>query len=662
MAIDIGIVVGNSGVPTAADSDLYFRVEDLGFAPQYVDDGAAVPAGVEGFVIADSVTAATVGTKYNNLTVPVVTLEFDLWDDNRLAANTGAATAASTDLDLVAHTITTGLADPLPALISAQAQRGVLSADLPAGAVVFARPGADATRVIGWTFETGAAMTSGTAQARRAALHLPEAWLSLFTVGGASLLEALLEWAFRAYTLTYDAVLSRVRLSADGFGLAPTALVERSTNQISWTPVRGGNPATVTGGALQVDDYEFTPGVLNYYRITVARDAHTASVAFAGAPASANNTSVVPALPTSARAKHLVLLLAAIRDEVSGVIGVPAGYSTLWSAGHVKLLAKVHSGNEAAPTVTVSGGAVNSDVQAQTFAVRNVATAATSVATSLNPSGTTIPYPALTPALARQVLIAIGWRKDDWTSVNALAGMTEIGDAASTVGDDQGLVWDWSQQAGASPTTVPAGAFTVVGGAAAITRGALVALAPTTTVLTASITPAQTGIWVKNLTRPFLNRQVTVVGHSDIEQDARLGLHDIVGRSYPVAVTDVRSSRRQTLTLMFPTIAAAEDFRQCLAPGSPILLHVPPTGCPFPGMYAVVGQISIRKMSQRGVRRYFTLPLTEVAAPTADVVGATLTYNTVLASYATYDALLAGETSYNGLMEGIGSPGDVVVP
>lgn len=662
MAVDIGIVVGNSGVPTAGDLELLYRIEDLGFLPQFVDDGAAAPAGVEGFVIADSAVAATVGVKYNAVTVPVVTLRFDIWTANRLATTTGAATATSTDLDLTAHTITTGLADPLAVLTSTQLQRGVLNADLPAGAAIFARPGADATRVAGWTFETGATMTSGTAPARRVALHLPEAWTPILTLGGVALFDALLEWAFRPFALTYDATLSRVRVSTDGLGLAATALVERSTNQVTWTPVRGGNPAVVTSGALLLDDYEFTANVPNYYRVTVARDAHAVGIGFAGTPASANNANVVPALPTSAKAKYLVLVLAAIRDQVSGVIGAPAGYATLWSVGHMKLMGKVHSGTEAAPTVTVSGGAVNSDVQAMTFAVRNVAAQVTASAQVLSGSGTTIPYPTLTPGLLRQVINVLGWRKDDWTSVNTLAGMTEVGDPASTIGDDQGIVWDWTQQTASVPTAIPAGAFTVVGGAAAITRGAVVALAPLNTVLSGSLTPAQTGVWIKNLTRPFLNRQVTVVGHSDIEMPDRTGVYDIVGRSFPVAVTDVRGARRQTLTLMFPTLALADEFRECLAPGNPIFLHVPPTGCPFPGMYAVIGPTVIHRMSQRGVRRYFTLPLTEVAAPALDLIGATLTYQTVLASYASYDALLAGEVSYNGLLEGIGSPADVIVP
>jgi hypothetical protein len=663
MAVDIGIVVGNSGASTAGDQELFARIEDLGFAPVFVDDGAVVPVGIEGFVIADSAVAATVGTKYDALALPVVTLRFDVWTANRLATTTGAATATSTDLDLVAHTVTTGLADPLTVLTSTQAQRGVLTADLPAGASIFARPGADATRVAGWTFETGAAMTSGTAPARRAALHLPEAWTPILTLGGVALFDALIEWAFRPYTLTYDATLSRVRIAADGFGQAAVALIERSTNQVSWTPVRGGESAAVTAGAVQLDDYEFTPGVANYYRITVARDAHTAGIAFAGAPASANNAAVVPALPTSARAKYLILLFAGIRDESAGVIGVPAGYTTLWSAGHIKLMAKVHSGTEAAPTVTVSGGAAGSDVQAQTFAVRNVAATVTASAAQLNPaSAVAIAYPTLNPVRPHQVLMALGWAKDDWTSVNTLVGFTEIGDASSTIGNDQGMVWDWAQQMTAAAATVPAGSFALVGGTSAISRGALVALAPLNTVLTRSVVPTQTGVWIKNLTRPFLNRQVTVVGHSDIEMPDRTGLHEIIGRSFPVAVTDVRGSRRQTLTLMFPTLALADEFRECLATGGPIFLQVPTTGCPFPGMYAVVGTTTIHKMSQRGVRRYFTLPLTEVAAPASTLIGATLTYQTVLSSYASYDALLAAEGSYNGLMEGIGTPADVVVP
>lgn len=668
MAVLIGVVVGNSGLPTSGDTQVSERLEDMGYTTSFVDDSAAVPAGRDGFVITDSVTAATVGTKYDVLDVPVVTLEPDLWDDNRLAANSGAATGASAAFDLLTHTITTGFADPLTVLTSALAQRGVLDADLPAGASKFARPGADPTRAMGWTFETGAAMTSGTAQARRVGLYLADAWPDALTDDGVGLFEAVMEWAFRPFVLTFDAALSRVQLSTDGLGAAPTAIVERSTDQVTWTRVRGGDPIAVTGGALAIDDYEFTPNVPNYYRVVCPRDVRTSGVGFAGVAATANNVAVNPAMPTAARARHAVLLYGSVRDG-SGAVTLTAAYQAnlLYDQGHVKIGVKRHTGTEAAPTVTPSGAAANSDVIGQTAHLRNLDVTATDLAHILTLAiEQNVSFPALTPSRARQAILFAGWKQNLWTSVAALAGgayagYVEFGDPFSSVGNDMAQVWGWKQQTGAEAEAIPAGQFVVTGGSAHVTRGIVIALTPLDLTVSGSITPAQDTVWLKSLTRPFLNRSLTVIDHSDIEEADRTDLLNVVGRTYPVAVTDVRTGRRQTLVLMFGTLFDADQFRMGLAPGEVVFLQVPEQ-CPFPGMYAAVGSVRIRKTSARGVRRYLTLPLTEAAAPTANLVGATLTCATVLATYATCADLIVGEATCADLLEGIGSPADVIVP
>ncbi|MGH3658896.1 MAG: hypothetical protein ACRDUA_19760, partial [Micromonosporaceae bacterium] len=67
-------------------------------------------------------------------------------------------------------------------------------------------------------------------------------------------------------TLTYDAALARVQLSADGV-TGQYATVERSLNELLWEPVRGGVAAPVVGGVVALDDYEFTPDRVNHYRV-----------------------------------------------------------------------------------------------------------------------------------------------------------------------------------------------------------------------------------------------------------------------------------------------------------------------------------------------------------------------------------------------------------
>jgi hypothetical protein len=72
--------------------------------------------------------------------------------------------------------------------------------------------------------------------------------------------------------LSYDDSLGRVRADMtavrSSLGHDDTGLLERSLDQIRWTTVRGGSGAAVSFTARDVDDYEFTPGVTNYYRLT----------------------------------------------------------------------------------------------------------------------------------------------------------------------------------------------------------------------------------------------------------------------------------------------------------------------------------------------------------------------------------------------------------
>lgn len=73
-------------------------------------------------------------------------------------------------------------------------------------------------------------------------------------------------------TLTYDSALSRVRISATAAALSATVKIERSAPGSSWAVVRGGRALDASGGTVQIDDYEFVPGVVNTYRATSLSD------------------------------------------------------------------------------------------------------------------------------------------------------------------------------------------------------------------------------------------------------------------------------------------------------------------------------------------------------------------------------------------------------
>lgn len=178
---------------------------------------------------------------------------------------------------------------------------------------------------------------------------------------------------------------------------------------------------------------------------------------------------------------------------------------------------------------------------------------------------------------------------------------------------------------------------------------------------TTTITETLTDVWIKVPARPYLNRAVVCTGVGDVTRPARNGVFPVVGRKNPVGVADVRQSRQFTIEVMTDTPADTNDFDLLLMSGEPIYLHVPP-GFPVPSLYAMIGDTTQNEPARGDPTRFWALPLTEVAAPAADVVGSLGTYQTVVDTYATYADVLAAKASYAALLEMIGSPEEVVVP
>lgn len=180
---------------------------------------------------------------------------------------------------------------------------------------------------------------------------------------------------------------------------------------------------------------------------------------------------------------------------------------------------------------------------------------------------------------------------------------------------------------------------------------------------TAPITQQLTSAWVKSLSRPYLNQAVVIQDISDIQARARVTVHEVVGRSAGIAVSDVRAGRELTAVLVTENEQASENLRALVASGDPIYLQLPaaedelvPTG------YFAVGDVARQLAMRRRPRRYWSLPLTEVAAPGPDVVGAQVTWQTVVSTYATWTATLAANATWNDLLNRIAPPSEVIVP
>lgn len=461
-------------------------------------------------------------------------------------------------------------------------------------------------------------------------------------------------------TLSYDAQLSRVRVDATGLGAALTATVERSTNQVNWATVRGGLAVTVTGGVIPtVDDYEFNPDVLNYYRV---RYLATVTFVAAGTAAHAANASVSPGLPAGIASGDALVILAATRASAQGTpTPAPAGYTEVVNAGNVRVHAKTAGSSESGPTQGFTGaGDATMSVSAQMCAFRGAqAVLGATAASVLNGSAQNMATPAYTPMSPNSVLVWVGWKQDDWTSTTRPAGVpSDIGSVSTTLGDDQGIAWAYQIQTTAA--AVGTSSFTVTGGVSAVSRGIVFELLANENTQSSSITPSLAGVaWIKSIAHPFLNTAVEGFDTIDVTRKARNGVFDVVGRSYPVAVTDLRGSRQFDLHVVARSQSDRDRLDLVFASGDPVFLHVPPTW-PIPSLYAVIDDVS----DDRPVpgTHLFTLPMIEVAAPGADVVGATGTYQTLLSNYTSYTAVLSGFATYQAILQQIAQPGDIVVP
>lgn len=469
-------------------------------------------------------------------------------------------------------------------------------------------------------------------------------------------------------TLTYDDVFSRVQIAVTGLDAATDEVkIERSINQINWQTVRGGSSLVPTANAVQLDDYEFSANVVNYYRATAVDTA--ASTFVTGGPAvSGNNTSLVATMPLGLQNQDLVLILASIRNSGAGVPDQPSGWDIVMDSSNVRVFGKIVTGAEVAPTVTFSGGVANADTLVQTAAFRRTSLTTGNRATVLNTSQQNIPRPTLVVPDNNMMLVYTLWKQDDWSSAsNGPAGWAAIGSVVSTAGDDAAQAWSFLVQttkANLAPSTAQ-----ITGGGVAISRSGALAFYHANLTLSAeigSITPTITSVWLKDITKPFLNRTLNCIpNQTPITRRARSGIFPIVGRTFPIAVSDIRLARELTIEVITQTTQEWEELDLITLTGDVFFLQTPP-GNSLPTMYVSIGDTSLRR-PLRNQRcgddwRVFTFPLTEVAMPDSDLVGSLGTWQTVLNTYATWADVLAAHPTWSDLLTLVGSPGEVVVP
>ena len=170
-------------------------------------------------------------------------------------------------------------------------------------------------------------------------------------------------------------------------------------------------------------------------------------------------------------------------------------------------------------------------------------------------------------------------------------------------------------------------------------------------------------VWLKVPAAPFLNMPVTVSFAGDKTKPARGGVFEIVGRSVPVAITDIRSSAGFDVRIRTFTKAEEQALDYLLSSGEIVFFQLPSDNDCMDGGYYFAGDATWGPPSSRArPERIFTIPLRGCAAPGPDVIASAYTWTNVLADYATWTTLLAANATWSALLAHTGTPSDILVP
>lgn len=232
-------------------------------------------------------------------------------------------------------------------------------------------------------------------------------------------------------------------------------------------------------------------------RMTVTTMTHT-NIAFGtvGTATHGNNASVTPGTPASRAVGDLLVLMAAIRST-SASVTTPTGYTL--PSGQTSTNFRIYlriATNTAAdlPSVSFTGGAAGDDTSAQLARFTGDFTDVSNLAIHVNPktngSQQNIDYDGVHVTRDNALVLVAGWKQDDWTSVASLSGFTELAEASTVTGNDQGFVWDYVIQTGR--TNLAGGSFVVTGGLSAV--GAAVTMVIQSDTQRATVTRSVNGV------------------------------------------------------------------------------------------------------------------------------------------------------------------------
>ncbi|MFF3312467.1 hypothetical protein [Streptomyces sp. NPDC002952] len=162
-------------------------------------------------------------------------------------------------------------------------------------------------------------------------------------------------------------------------------------------------------------------------------------------------------------------------------------------------------------------------------------------------------------------------------------------------------------------------------------------------------------VWIKDPGLPARSVHATVQTLPDWQRTARQGINQVRGRTRPIVISDVRTSRTGTLTLTTQTEDERDALWWVLDTGNTLLLQWPP-GWGERDVYVSVGDVTEAHVTESAefADRAWTLALTEVDRPIGGMVGsADRTWQTVANGGSTWAEALAGATSWLDVYTGV---------
>lgn len=193
------LVVANSASLSAGDSGLRTRIENRGHSTFIADDNdPEVSASLyQGVVIAESVSSGTLAAKYAGSPNPGICFENAAWNDWGMCTIESTQTGAQTQWDVQGSSpLTAGLSGTQTVFSSGQSLGSSATTELGADAIIPAVRTTSTGRTPFYAYDTGGAMASGTAPARRIAMSVLDAAFATLTSPGQALVDAAIDWAF----------------------------------------------------------------------------------------------------------------------------------------------------------------------------------------------------------------------------------------------------------------------------------------------------------------------------------------------------------------------------------------------------------------------------------------------------------------------------------